>query len=134
MEDGFDLSKLIWMLFIGAAIFYNFFAKKPKVDMHDPEQVEEFEEREGFEEFEQRQQRDYEIESQVQQQIPQSPRQPRPSPRGEVRGKTLGSKVVAKERQNSVAIEASEEEDLVEEFDLKKAVIMSEILNRKYDE
>ncbi|MFR9523692.1 MAG: hypothetical protein SNH94_03875 [Rikenellaceae bacterium] len=129
MEEGFDLSKLIWVLFIGAAIFYNFFAKKPKVDMHDPEQVEEFDECEGFEEFEQRE-RDFES----QQQITQLPRQPRPSPRGEVKGKTPGSKVAAKERRNPVETEASEEEDLVEEFDLRKAVIMSEILNRKYEE
>ncbi len=144
MEQGFDFSILRWIFIIGAVVLINFFNKKPKVTAQDVEPdgssdeesmggeptMKKFEELFG-ELFEK----------------PQLSEEPRvevieePKPKFEpVRSPSLKPRYTPERaKQDDLALseigsESSAAQRVAADFDLREAVIMSEILKRKYEE
>ncbi len=150
MEQGFDFSQLKWILIFGAIIFFNFLNKKPKVDsmphteeedehgdgsakmtledligqiLEEPRATDEDSAREAkIAEAEQREQR-----ARVQREQKQRER--------ERRAAAIKSQQMDDVQRNEIAnsqIDGSDQNQV--DFDLREAVIMSEILKRKYEE
>ncbi|MFR9502869.1 MAG: hypothetical protein SNH73_00265 [Rikenellaceae bacterium] len=120
MEEGFDISHLKWLIMFAVFVLYRFFsAKPPKVDQEEPMSEE-------------LQWPIQEVEQGVEQEMKQG------GVKQEVKPKAVQTPNVSFKGDLSRSdIEEQSHEDsasIAEEFDLQKAVIMSEILTRKYDE
>ncbi|MFI3281340.1 MAG: hypothetical protein R3Y44_05145 [Rikenellaceae bacterium] len=120
MENGFDFSQIKWILIFAIVVLFNFFNKKPQVDMSDGEEEESVDQ-------EQPQWRELLVEEEP---ILSNNITPKPA-----------TKRVAKpvEVRPNIDVQPTrelggEEDEKGVEFDLRQAVIMSEILTRKYDE
>ncbi|MFI3279282.1 MAG: hypothetical protein SNG49_01970 [Rikenellaceae bacterium] len=147
MEQGFDFSILRWIFIIGAVVLINFFNKKPKVTAQEGDQdgsadggkvgdeptMKKFEELFG-ELFEKPQGG---VEPQVEP-VKEARQRVTPTPTTHP-AKRLTSPTESRVNQDDLSLseigsESGDSEAIVENFDLREAVIMSEILKRKYEE
>lgn len=147
MEQGFDFSQLKWIIIFAVFVMYKFFTAKPKVDPVDSSEdggvdtaeqtMKRFEELFG-EPTEVAEKRGSNTESEA-----SATTQKRSARRGATPAAVQSSRSVALENKIAQSeILTTQIEDNIgksgsvieEEFDLRQAVIMSEILNRKYDE
>lgn len=147
MEQGFDFSILRWIFIIGAVVIINFFNKKPKVTVQDGEldgsadggRVDDEPTMKKFEElFGELFEKPEPSEPTTTQAVvePQSSGAVTPLNRP---GTRLTSPPVSRVNQDDLSLreigsEMSDSESITDNFDLREAVIMSEILKRKYEE
>ncbi len=113
MEEEFSFLEIVPFIVIGLVMLMRFFAKAPQVEPNtEPEEVE------------------YKYDESLKTELQQE--QYRVVPRG---AKTAqAAKVSAEAASSEIEAEPNHEATNEVEFDLRQAVIMSEILTRKYDE
>ncbi|MFI3265331.1 MAG: hypothetical protein SNG38_08610 [Rikenellaceae bacterium] len=135
MEQDFDFSQIRWILIFGAIILFNFFNKKPKVD---PQHSEDNPDAQGAEEmptkrFEELFGQLFEGDEPQQTEEPKrdviesAPKKVR-KPKKEITRPRVATK------EDVASSEIGSESSAGIDFDLREAVIMSEILKRKYEE
>ncbi len=139
MEQGFDFSNLKWIVMFAVFVLYKFLSAKPKVEEFDTQEGETTHEGETLtsvleEIFGEQKSSRRTSEEEEKIEIPRVPRAPKrvENPRMETARKSgLGSEISASQiGEDSLENHAS----IADDFDLRQAVIMSEILTRKYDE
>ncbi len=140
MEQGFDFSILRWIFIVGAVILINFFNKKPKVTVQDGESeggqeageptMKKFEELFGelFEKPQLNEEPVVEVHEEVKPKF-------EPMRAASLKKQYTQAKVAQGDLASSeIGAESSEAQSVAVDFDLREAVIMSEILKRKYEE
>ncbi|MFI3324489.1 MAG: hypothetical protein SNI45_07380 [Rikenellaceae bacterium] len=119
MEQGFDISSIKWIVILAIGIIYKFLTAKPRVDLQEEEQPVE-----PMDSVEQRVQEVRPIETLRR---VGTPRAKETSRRRVEKEESILDAEIGSELGESAA-------EFAQDFDLRKAVIMSEILQRKYDE
>ncbi len=135
MEQDFDFSQIRWILIFGAIILFNFFNKKPKVD---PQPLEENPEVQEDEELPTK--RFEELFGQLFEGVePQQTEEPKrvvieSAPKKVRKPKKEITRPRVTTKDDVASSEIRSESSAGVDFDLREAVIMSEILKRKYEE
>lgn len=119
MEQGFDISSIKWIVILAIGVIYKFLSAKPRVELP--------EDKEPVEPMDLAEQRAYEARS------VETPRRvgatrAKESSRGRVENESpiLNAEIGSEQGESANKI--------AQDFELQKAVILSEILQRKYDE